>query len=123
MRAVFSIHQRFCQTASSVLGCRRCVAGGVAGERLGWAAGLSISIQTAATTPIRIASRARALLTRNAGLPRKAGLRGMVTDDSVVDRLLAWALVDVAWMAEPVNVHPRIAFPDSRNRIRRANHG
>jgi len=47
----------------------------------------------------------------------------MVTDDSVVDGLLASALVDVAWMAEPVNVHPRIAFPDSRSRIRLANCG
>ena len=72
-------------------------------------------LQTAATPPVRIASRARALLTRN------AGLRGMVTDDSVVDGVLA--LVDVAWMAEPVNVRPRIAFPDSRTRIRRANCG
>jgi hypothetical protein len=84
---------------------------------LGCAAGFSTSIQTAAAMPIMIASRARRLLARN------AGLRGTVTDDSVVDGLLASALVDVAWMAEPVNVHPRIAFPDSRSRIRRANCG
>jgi glutamine phosphoribosylpyrophosphate amidotransferase len=35
----------------------------------------------------------------------------MVTDDSVVDGLLASTLVDVAWMAEAVNVHHRIRVP------------
>jgi glutamine phosphoribosylpyrophosphate amidotransferase len=35
----------------------------------------------------------------------------MVTDDSVVDGLLASTLVDVAWMAEAVNVHRRIRVP------------
>src|SRR5690349_18295450 len=105
MRAVFSIHQRFCQTASSAVGCARCVAGGAAGERLGCAAGLSTSMQTAATTPTRIASRARRLLARN------AGLRGMVTDDSVVEGMLASTSADVARMAERVNVHPRHSVP------------
>src|SRR5262245_21183503 len=107
MRAVFSIHQRFCHSASSVVGCARCVAGGAAGERLGCAAGSSTSIQTAATTPMRIASRARRLRARN------GDFRGMITDDSVVDGLLASTLADVAWMAGTVNVRPRTAFPDS----------
>src|SRR4051812_31261948 len=84
MRAVFSIHQRFCQTASSVVSCKRCVAGGVVAERLGCAAGLSTSIQTAAAMPSKIASRARGLLRRNAGF-RAMVTGGSVTGDSVVD--------------------------------------
>jgi hypothetical protein len=35
----------------------------------------------------------------------------MVTDDSVVDGLLAPTLFDVAWMADAVNVHPGIRVP------------
>jgi hypothetical protein len=47
----------------------------------------------------------------------------MITDDSVVDGLLASTLADVAWMAEAVNVHPRMAFPNSRSLIWHANYG
>src|SRR5262245_60542201 len=107
MRAVFSIHQRFCQSASSGVGWAPCIAGGAEGERLGCATGLSTSIKTVARMHMRIASKARRLFARN------ARLRDMVTDDSVIDALLTSTLADVAWMAERVNVHPRIAFPDA----------
>src|SRR5262245_7129126 len=109
MRAVFSIHQRFCQTASSAVGCARCVAGGVAGDRFGCAAGLSTSIQTIVTTPRRIASRARRLLARN------AGLWGMLTDNSVVDGLRRrWPML-LGWPRLSTST-PAFAFPDSPSR-------